>query len=501
MNFKKKFKNSLREIETPSPERVLGASAVQNTSTKRKKKSIGRFSFAPALSVFLCIVLVGCTAAVGIPILINYMNARALTDNLEQLDTVPEGYIGIYTADDLDNVRNAPNENYILMSDINFSDADFLEGGRFEGGWIPIGSDNYDGNGKNLFSGIFNGNGYVIRNVKVAGAEFVKMASFGIFGETKGQFINLGVEGIFIDVDFCEADFYTDAKKETVFVGGIAASADFIGGCYVNDAEINISLENYFHGAQWEYRPSNWTEPCLFVGGIAGTVDYLDSCIADADISVIGEKDFTVCSGLLSGDAFSVITSITSGNLSVDGAECKSVSVDRIASLSGGVSMPSILNETAIETIVGRIEEYYREERKSDWNSGIFRAYYVKLSASHDDPTKIDTRRIYREYMEINQMFGYVNIDAPNYDGDLYILDRNSSGADTMRIAEIVREVFGSFDAFLEFCNENNIKCGVVNCYSFNAKEDINAKTLENFDFENIFAEKDGKVILRIFDN
>ena len=72
MNYKKKFRNSLREIETPLPDRVLGASAKGNRNDK-KKKLFRKISLTPALSVFLCIVLVGCTAAVGIPILINYM--------------------------------------------------------------------------------------------------------------------------------------------------------------------------------------------------------------------------------------------------------------------------------------------------------------------------------------------------------------------------------------------------------------------------------------------
>ncbi len=499
MNYKKKFRNSLREIETPLPDRVLGASAKGNRNDK-KKKLFRKISLTPALSVFLCIVLVGCTAAVGIPILINYMNARALTDNLEQLKTVPEGYVGIYTAEDLDNIRNSPESNYILMNDIDFSDTDFLEGGRFEGGFVPIGSEQSEDESP-AFSGIFNGNGYVIKNVKIAPATRVGKPNFGIFGMTNGQFINLGVEGIEINVGFSEADFYTDDEMIDVFVGGIAANADFVGGCYVKGATINISLENYFHGGEWEYKPYRRDgKPMLLVGGVAGASDYIDSCIADADISVTGEKDFTVSAGLLSGDAFSAITSITSGKLSVDGSKCVSVSVDRISSLSGGVSMPSILSETAMETIVEKIEKYYNEEGNSEWNSALFRAYYLKHSASHEDPSKPDTRRLYKEYMEINKMFGYVNIDDANYDGDLYILDKHIVGTDAVHISKIVGEVFGSFDAFLDFCNENDIKCGIVNCYSFDSEENIDVSKLERFDFEKIFIEENGEVKLRIFD-
>ena len=78
------------------------------------------------------------------------------------LTEVPEGYIGIYTKDDLNNIRNKLNGKYILMNDIVFDDSDYELGGIFYNngnGWNPIGTE------EKSFGGIFDGNGYKIDNI------------------------------------------------------------------------------------------------------------------------------------------------------------------------------------------------------------------------------------------------------------------------------------------------------------------------------------------------
>lgn len=85
------------------------------------------------------------------------------TDN-EHITTVPDGYVGIYTKDDLDNIKLNLSGKYILMNDIVFTEEDYAEGGSFYNsgkGWSPIGSSS------SPFRGIFNGNGYSIINIKI----------------------------------------------------------------------------------------------------------------------------------------------------------------------------------------------------------------------------------------------------------------------------------------------------------------------------------------------
>ena len=70
--------------------------------------------------------------------------AGAEGENLE----IPEGYTPIYTVADLDNIRNNLEGNYILMNDIDLTEATAL-GGEYDfigNGWNPIGSGDEYGN-------------------------------------------------------------------------------------------------------------------------------------------------------------------------------------------------------------------------------------------------------------------------------------------------------------------------------------------------------------------
>jgi hypothetical protein len=109
-----------------------------------------------------------------------------------QLTSVPDGYIGVYTKQDLNNVRNNLARQYILMNNIEFTDADFASGGAFYNngaGWSPIGTSD-----SIAFTGIFDGNAYVIKSIKIK----INITSnsevyAGLFGYNKGTIKNLGM--------------------------------------------------------------------------------------------------------------------------------------------------------------------------------------------------------------------------------------------------------------------------------------------------------------------
>ncbi len=94
----------------------------------------------------------------------------------ENQTTVPEGYIGIYTAEDLNNIRNNLSGKYILMNDIDLS--------VYES-WEPIGTS------QTPFTGEFNGNSLAIKNLnidqKCTQAGFY---NFGLFGYCENSSIN-----------------------------------------------------------------------------------------------------------------------------------------------------------------------------------------------------------------------------------------------------------------------------------------------------------------------
>ncbi len=136
---------------------------------------------AIALSVLMCI---GCFPLVSF--------AAEATDHLAE---VPEGYVGVYTKDDLDYVRMNMSGKYILMNDIVFEDKDFEKGGDFYNsgkGWSPIGTSSTN------FNGTFDGNGYAIKNLYINAPEQDYIGLFGCVSNatiTRTSLINANIIG------------------------------------------------------------------------------------------------------------------------------------------------------------------------------------------------------------------------------------------------------------------------------------------------------------------
>jgi len=131
------------------------------------------------------------------------------------LKTVPAGYTGIYTAQDLDNVRKNLSGNYILMANIDL---------KSWGDWEPIGRDR-----NAAYQGNFDGNGYVVKNMTVNIASTSTTAYVGLFGYcTKGTIKNLGRLG-------------GSVNASSAIAGGIAGySSSSISNCY-NTGNVSAS--------------------------------------------------------------------------------------------------------------------------------------------------------------------------------------------------------------------------------------------------------------------
>ena len=102
-------------------------------------------------------------------------------------DEIPEGYTPIYTAEDLNNIRNNLSGSYILMNDIDLS--------VYEN-WKPIGTKEAP------FTGAFDGNGYLIRNMKIIKGYEDKENYLGFFGVTYNAYLTkIIVENGYISID------------------------------------------------------------------------------------------------------------------------------------------------------------------------------------------------------------------------------------------------------------------------------------------------------------
>lgn len=102
---------------------------------------------------------------------------------------VPEGYTGIYTIADLWGIRNDTAGKYILMNDIDLTEAT-KKGGDWDTGmgWVPIPT----------FSGVLDGNGYRIIGMNIYGNS---SSAIGFISNLNGGTIqNLGLKDVSIDV-------------------------------------------------------------------------------------------------------------------------------------------------------------------------------------------------------------------------------------------------------------------------------------------------------------
>lgn len=149
------------------------------------------------------------------------------SENSDHLTEVPEGYVGIYTKEDLLKVHYDATAKYILMNDICFNYSDFDEDYNDGNGWIPFPQ----------FSGVFDGNNYKISNLRISG----NIDNAGLFSSITSSSIvkNLFVENINIDVTGNKVGGITgsivlDTEKSNYIISNCMVSGNVSGGKYVS---------------------------------------------------------------------------------------------------------------------------------------------------------------------------------------------------------------------------------------------------------------------------
>lgn len=198
---------------------------------------------------------------------------------------VPEGWTGIFVRSDLEKVTLKPDENYILMNDIDLSDSS----------WNALCSEDlpftgvFDGNGKNLYGmtassatsacGLFS---YVcggtIRNLSVSGKAQGPVAGILAGKISEGSVTGCSVSGT-VTTTFCggglagqistQAVTVTDCVSRCAVGGNGSSDSEFllggiIGGVYGEGVEISSCA---FYGTL------SFSGALASVGGMAGAVD------------------------------------------------------------------------------------------------------------------------------------------------------------------------------------------------------------------------------------
>ena len=219
------------------------------------------------------------------------------TNTVEHLTEVPEGYVGIYTKDDLYAVRENPSGKYILMNDIVFEDADYVKGGDFYNsgtGWEPIGTSSTP------FKGVFDGNGYIIYNLYINASNEGYQGLFGDITSAVIENVNLK-DAVIIGKDcvggIVGAVHATSTISNCGFLGSVTG-CDRVGGICgsVWDSSVNIVMCD----------ASGTISATNYAGGICGSFyssssvyDFcIESCFNSAKIfaksragGILGEGD------------------------------------------------------------------------------------------------------------------------------------------------------------------------------------------------------------------
>lgn len=206
--------------------------------------------------------------------------------------TNSDGYIEVRTVEDLYNVRNDLTANYILMNDIDLSEATSYGGAwDYDGrGWNPIGSGDLYGDG--AFSGEFDGNGYSVTGMRIsvdslpAGAD--STTYIGLFANVSGTVKNLTVTGSI-----------KASLHRTAYIGSVAAEASgTISNC---QSEVDILVYNYYS--------------YIYLGGILGygSPATVTNCVnrGKIELRLSGESPRADVGGIVGGGQKSDTTKIS----------------------------------------------------------------------------------------------------------------------------------------------------------------------------------------------
>lgn len=251
----------------------------------------------------------------------------AITASATAVEVVPEGYTAVRTVLDLYKVRYNLAGNYILMNDIDLTEAT-AEGGDYDyggNGWNPIGSgDVYGKTGE--FTGIFDGNGYTIKGMRMdvtalpsgTGSELY----LGLFANNVGTIKNLNISG---------SINYNLASSKIIYSGGVAAynSGTIVGSS--NEVTISVdNTKNYIYAGGIVAHNNGTIKECYnktaifvsyissssesrYAGGISGRGDtnsLIENCYNLGDITAkTTPTDYAAshyaCAGGIQGSAYS----------------------------------------------------------------------------------------------------------------------------------------------------------------------------------------------------
>ncbi len=475
MSLKRILKKQLKAINTPPMERVLPESADRNTShTASSRRPIG---ISVTAVVLACLLMISAVAA--IPEIVKRLNAPEIMENNYKLTEVPDGWVGIYTLDDLEKLRRKEyqNTNFILMNDIVIPDSAYGADGCYANGFQPLGIYANETDPPSVYTGNFNGNGYTVSNLKlVPSVGYGKTTVVGLLGYAS-KILFLGVENVQIILN-------GTWETEDVYVGALAAKADYVAGCYGE----NITVRYHCTGSVEE----------TAVGTLCGRAVYIDSCyVKNGDIQILDESTGkTMLVGGIAGMSYSCITSYFIGNVTASGANYQNCTVNAVTAMLYPAYTPVLLSDESMKIMRQKLKEntdtfYYNK----------FLQYYVEVDRNQIEASKTEDKKqaLIAYFEHLDSVSDAFYTQDKSEERIWWIFDGYADIDEILLTTQILVEAFGGIEAFETFCMEQNIKCGQLYCQAFDANTVVTAKDLPCFDFENLWIETELGIVLRIF--
>ncbi|MBQ7910051.1 MAG: hypothetical protein IJ363_04620 [Clostridia bacterium] len=505
------------------PKTVASATAYIPKTAEAARKGSGRRILVAVLAATLCLCLVTVTVFAAVPSLRRMLNLPFLSEGSKQ-DTVPEGWVGIYTVEDLDNVRNDLDGKYILMNDLTFADGDAP--------FTPIGSR------LEPFTGQFDGNGHVIRGLTIEveqetpeimvseqtvngvlhsytyydvkptiyniETQKVKPVWAGLFGYCGGEYaVETPYRGMISNLGIENARM-TISNASSLSAGFIAGRAKYLAGCYVKDSTITVS--GYTRGE------ADKAPVYIKAGGLIGDAELLDSCyVQNVTMTVTGldeldSSPYDCLLGGLAGDAYTVVTSYS---------EACTVTADTDQVTKGDLwghihLLHRLMTESQFFTVY---EKYYRtthglgedDPLPDDWKK-------VNGSVSGKDEAAFLCAKFRSWYISktLGETVTYLGFDFEHMDpaflmGEfnpemvMYIKDPTMTAEELMLLeAELSRKI--GAEKLCEIMTCDNRKIGPLDCYTLDPATTYKKSDFAEFNFDTIWRMKEGRPVLRIFE-
>ena len=460
---------------------------------------------ARLLPVMIAAILAVVTLAATATVMVyrGKLNADIVMEN-KQLDTVPEGYVGIYEAKELDKLREDLDGRYILMSDISLAGVE----------WAPVGTVDAP------FTGVFNGNGHVISDLAVAYDAAAEDTVFaGLFGNAQGAAVyNVGLRDADIRVSNVDAG--------SSFIGTIAGNVGYLASSYTENCRLSVVFAS----------PSlkeGGTSPNAYVGGLCGKVTTVDSCISQTELVLDGvlaihelasyERRGSVrilhggllYAGKVCGLCYSSVTSYAEGHIE-----------DRTGKFVTGLVgytrlSPSVLPASLYDEIVQGLRDFYSanasSEKEAEFKVDKWRNNYFHLP----DVTVLGMVRGYQDISDrpVGEFGGYPVAAVSQFAEDAaaevgfetllqFLFYRDISPDETYYMADvalsieecicmdyIILEACGT-EKFRALLDQYYVRVGTLYCYDLAETPDTD---FNGFDFNRVWKIENGKPKLAIF--